>query len=158
VALIGPYNGMGHVLREQKRFEEARGYFRRALALAQESDDDVNMGVAYMNLGHCALLQGRLADAKHELVAALNILEQTSFWNGLARVYEYMADLNLRLSNWKQAIRCADKRIELARRHANLQMESSARKQKAEALKLATSGAETEAYVASIGGEERELE
>jgi tetratricopeptide (TPR) repeat protein len=137
VALVGPYNGMGHVLQDQKRYEEARHYFSRALALAQESDDNVNMGVAYMNLGHCALLQGRLADAKHELVMALNILEQTSFWNGLARVYEYMADLNLRLSNSAEAVRCAERRIELARRHANLPMESAARRQKATALGLA---------------------
>jgi serine/threonine protein kinase/Tfp pilus assembly protein PilF len=148
VALVGPYNGMGHVLREQKRYEEARGYFNRALALAQESDDDVNMGVAYMNLGHCALLQGRLADAKHELAMALNILEQTSFWNGLARVYEYMADLNLRLSNCAEAARCAERRIELARRHSNLRTESAARRQKAAALRLAGRDGEAAACLA----------
>ncbi len=144
VALVGPYNGLGHVLREQKRYKEARGYFRRALALAQESDDQVNMGVAYMNLGHCALLQGRLADAKNELAVSLNILEQTSFWNGLARVYEYMADLNLRLSNCAEAILCAEQRIELAQRHSNLRMESAAWRQKAEALKLAGKAAEAQ--------------
>lgn len=137
VALVGPYNGMGHVLRDQQRYAEARGYYSRALALAQESDDDVNIGVAHMNLGHCALLQGQLADAKHELVMAFNILEQTSFWNGLARVYEYMADMNLRLSNHAEAVRCAERRIELARRHSNRPMESEARRQKAQALRLA---------------------
>lgn len=137
VALVGPYNGMGHVLREQKRYDQARQYFRRALALAQESDDAVNMGVAYMNLGHCALLQGRLADAKHELAVAYNILEQSSFWNGLARVFEYMADLNLQLANCEEAMRCADRRLELASRHANTHMAAAAWRQKAEALRLA---------------------
>jgi tetratricopeptide (TPR) repeat protein len=150
VALIGPYNGMGHVLRAQQRYEEARAYFRRALALAQESDDGVNMGIAYMNLGHCALLQGRLSDAKHELAIALNILEQTSFWNGLGRVYEYMADLNLRLSNCAEAARCAERRIELARRHSNLQMELAGWRQKAEALNLAGRAAEAETCLARI--------
>ncbi len=155
VALVGPYNGMGNVLRAQKRYGEARGYFSRALALAQESDDDVNMGVAHMNLGHCALLQGQLADAKHELVMALNILEQTSFWNGLARVYEYMADLNLRLSNHAEAVRCTERRIELAQRHSNLRMESAARRQQAEALQLARCDVEPAAPRAG-GGEARE--
>jgi tetratricopeptide (TPR) repeat protein len=155
VGLIGSYNGMGHVLREQKRYEEARGYFRRALALAQESDDGVNMGVAYMNLGHCALNQGRLADAKHELAIALNILEQTSFWNGLARVYEYMADLNLRLSNCVEAIRCAERRIELARRHSNVRMETAGWRQKAEALRLAGRAADAEICLAHAAQEER---
>lgn len=154
VALVGPYNGMGHVLREQKRYEEARSYFRRALALAQESDDHVNMGIAYMNLGHCALLQGRLADAKHELAVALNILEPTSFWNGLARVYEYMADLNLRLSNCTEAIRCAERRIELAQRHSNMRMESAAWRQKAEALKLAGRSAEAYACLKRVSDRE----
>ena len=136
VPLIGPYNGMGHVLCEQKRYDDACSYFRRALALAQESDDYVNMGVAYMNLGHSALLQGRLDDAKHELATALNILEHTSFWNGLARVYEYMADLNLRLCNCAEAARCAEMRIELARRHSNVRMEAAARQQLEQARTL----------------------
>jgi tetratricopeptide (TPR) repeat protein len=144
VALIGPYNGLGHVRREQRRYDEACHYFRRALALAQESDDYVNIGVANMNLGHCALLDGRLDDAKHELAAALNILEQTSFWNGLARVYEYMADLNLRLSNWSEAARCAEQRIALARRHSNRRMEMAAWQQKAEALQRAGQSSEAE--------------
>ncbi|MBN2446479.1 MAG: tetratricopeptide repeat protein [Phycisphaerae bacterium] len=154
ISLIGPYNGMGHVLRDQKRYEEARSYFRRALALAQESDDRVNMGVAYMNLGHSALLQGRLADAKHELAIALNILEHTSFWNGLVRVYEYMADLNLKLSNCAEAVRCAEQRLELARRHSNAPMESDAWRQKARALELAGRKSEAAACLAHAGEHE----
>ena len=136
VSLIGPYNGLGHVLREQHRYEEARDYFHRALALAQESDDRVNAGVAYMNLGQCALKQGRLGDAKHELAVALNVLEHTKFWNGLARVYEYMAELNLTLGNGVEAARCAERRLELAQRHANAPMADAARKQKDRALRL----------------------
>ena len=150
VALIGPYNGMGHVLREEQRYDEARAYFQRALGLAQESDDDVNMGVAQMNLGHCALLQGRLADAKHELLIALNVLEKTSFWNGLARVYEHMAELNLRLSNFAEALRCAEMRLALAQRHENRHMEAAAGKQKATALKLAGRTDEAQQTLAEV--------
>lgn len=127
--LIGPYNGIGHVLRIRERYEEARAYFRRALSLSQESSDQVNMGVAYMNLGHCALLLGQLADAKYELAIALNVLEYTSFWNGLARVYDYMVQLNTRLENWTEAIRCAEQRIALAQRHGNSNIEKDAREQ-----------------------------
>ncbi len=137
VSLIGPYNGIGHVLREQKRYDEARRQFRRALTLAHEAEDFVNIGVAYMNLGHCAALQGRFSEAQRELTAALNILERTSFWNGLGRVYEYMADLNLELGHYTEAARCADLRIALARRHANLRMEAAAWRQKGSALERA---------------------
>lgn len=135
VALIGPYNGVGHVLRDQGRYDEARTYFRKALALAQEGEDVVNTGVAFMNLGHCALMKDRLADAKHELAVALNLLEGTTFWNGLARVYEYMAELNLKLENDREAARCAQRRVELAERHANRAMLAEAWRQKAEALR-----------------------
>jgi len=131
--LVGPYNGLGNVLRSQERYDEARNFFGRALALAQESDDAVNVGVAYMNLGHCASLQGRPVDARHELAVALNILERTRFWNGLARVYEYMADLNLRTGNLAEAGRCAAKRISLAQRHANRRVEADAWRQYARA-------------------------
>lgn len=137
VSLVGPYNGLGSVLRQQKRYSEARSYFQRALTLAQESEDGVNIGVAYMNLGQCAMLGGRLRDAKNELAMALNLLEDTSFWNGLARVYEFMADLNLRLGNAPEAVRCAERRVELAVRHGNLRIEASAWRQKAEALRMA---------------------
>ncbi len=133
VSLIGPYSGLGHVLREQQRYAEARRYFRRVLALAQESDDQVNLGVAYMNLGHCSLLQDRLSDAKHELAIALGTLEPTSFWNGLARVYDYMYQLNLRLGDRTEAIRCARQRYDLARRHDNQVIAEEAKRQCAEA-------------------------
>ena len=136
VSLVGPYNGMGNVLREEGRLDEAIAYHQRALALAQESDDRVNVGICYVYLGRCAAHQNRLADAKRDLAAALNILEETSFWNGLARVYESMAELNLRLGDWAEAARCADKRIDLARQHANHRMEAAAWRQKAAALEL----------------------
>jgi len=134
-ALIAPYHGLGNVLREQRQYDEARDYFQRALGLARECDDVVNIGVAYMNLGRCALLQGRLADAKHELAIALNVLERTSFWNGLARVYQVMAELNLRLSDRVEAGRCSEELMRLARRHANRRMEAAAWRLKAAVLR-----------------------
>jgi tetratricopeptide (TPR) repeat protein/TolB-like protein len=150
-ALIGPYNGLGHVLRERERYGEARTHFRRALALAQESDDLVNAGIAYINLGRCALLQGRHADAKHELALALNLLEPTHFWNGLARVYEHMTELNLALGDYAEAVRCADCRMELAQRHANRRIAQAARQQKAEALRRAQRVQEAELCLAGGG-------
>ncbi len=145
VSAIAPLNGLGHVARTQERYDQAREHFRRALRLAQESEDLVNVGVAYMNLGHCALLQGQIAEAKDELAVALNVLEQTSFWNGLARVYEHMGDLNLRLSNWMEAVRCADRRIDLAQRHANRSTESAAWRQRAQALRALGRAADADA-------------
>jgi serine/threonine-protein kinase len=147
-SLIGPYNGMGNILGGQGRHEEAAEYYRRALALAEESDDRVNAGICHMYLGRFALAQGRTGDAKHELALSLNILEETRFWNGLARVYESMADMNLHLKNSTEARRCADKRIELARLHSNRRMEAAAWKQKAAACNLAGCRAEAAACLA----------
>ena len=90
-----------------------------------------------MHLGRCASLAGQFAEAKNEFALALNALEETSFWNGLARVYEHIAEMHLRLGHYDEAARCADQRIELARRHANRRMETSAWHQKAEALRRA---------------------
>lgn len=140
--LVGPYNGMGNVLTDQKRYEEARVYYRRALALATEIGDRTSVGTTHMHLGRCAALEGRFADAKHEFTMALNALEETRFWNGLARAYEYIAEMHLQLSNVDEAIRCADKRIELARQHKNVRMEAAAWLQKADALKRAGRAAE----------------
>jgi tetratricopeptide (TPR) repeat protein len=65
---------------------------------------------------------------------ALNALEETRFWNGLARAYEYIAEMHVQLGDFAEAARCADKRIELARQHANVRMEAAAWLQKADAL------------------------
>ena len=133
-ALVGPYNGLGNVMVEQQRYDEARDYYRRALTLAQEIGDRTNTGVSHMHLGRCASLQGEFSDAKNEFTRALNVLEGTSFWNVLARTYEYMAEMNLRLGHYSETIRCADRKIELARRHSNWTMEVAAWRQKAGAL------------------------
>lgn len=135
--LVGPYNGMGNVLLEQKRYAEARGYYRRALALAAEVGDRTTVGTTHMHLARCAALEGRFAEAKHEFTMTLGALEETRFWNGLARAYEYMAEMNLQLGDCDEALRCTEKRIELARQHANLRMESAAWIQKAESLRKA---------------------
>jgi tetratricopeptide (TPR) repeat protein len=95
-----------------------------------------------MHLGRCAMLRENFGEAKYEFTMALNALEETSFWNGLARVYEYIADLNLRLQNWDEAVRCAERRIELARQHSNARMERAGWLQKADALRRAGRGDE----------------
>ena len=136
-SLVGPYNGMGNVLVEQRRYVEARGFYRRALALAAELENRTSVGITHVHLGRCAALEGRFAEAKHEFTMALNVLEETRFWNGLARAYEYIAEMNLQLGNCDEAVRCADKRIELARQHSNVRMESAAWIQKAESLRKA---------------------
>lgn len=137
VWLIGPYNGLGHVLRELGRAEEAREYFQKALGLAQAAGDRVNMGVAYTNLAHVDLALQRPEDAQNELALALSLLEETSFWNGLSRVYEYMAELNLQRGQAAEALRCAGRRIELCRRHANAKLEAQAFRQQAAAYRMA---------------------
>jgi serine/threonine protein kinase/tetratricopeptide (TPR) repeat protein len=147
-ALVGPYNGLGNVLVEQGRFAEARTYYRRALALAEEIGDRTIVGTTHMHLGRAATLEERFSDAKHEFTMALNALEETRFWNGLARAYEYIADLHLRLGNFDEVVRCADKRIELARQHSNLRMEAAAWRQKAESLRRAGRVEEAEACLA----------
>lgn len=140
VALIGPYNGLGTVLTEQGRCDEARDYYRRALALAEELGDRANIGTSHMHLGHSAVLLGRYDEAKQEFALALNTLEQTAFWNGLARLYEYMANMNLRLGRGNEAARCAQRRAELARQHANQRIEAAAWRQLAQALEMLGDG------------------
>ena len=82
---------------------------------------------------------------------ALNALEETSFWHGLARVYEHTAEMNLQLGNLAEVERCADKRIELARRHSNRRTEQAAWRQKAEALRRAGRTTEAETCLAHAG-------
>lgn len=143
-SLMGPYNGAGNVLVEQGRFAGARGYYRQSLAIAEEIGDRISAGMTHTHLGRCAALEECFAEAQHEFTMALNALEETRFWNGLARAYEYIADMNLRLGNLDEAVRCSEQRIELARQHDNARMESAAWQQKADALERLGRHAEAE--------------
>ncbi len=136
VSLVAPYNGLGGVLLEQERHEESADYYGKALALAQQMGDLAKIGVSHMNLGRVAALGRDFVTAKTEFAAAFHALEQTGFWNGLARWYEYVADMNMQLANYREAVLCAEKRVESARAHSNRAMEAAAWRQKAEALSL----------------------
>jgi len=59
-----------------ERYEEARRYYGRALALATEIGDRTSVGTTHMHLGRCAALEGRFAEAKHEFTMALNALRK----------------------------------------------------------------------------------
>ncbi len=154
LSLIGPYSGLGNVLLDQRRYAEARTYYEKALSLAQEINDRTNIGTSHMHLGNCAVQQGDFALAKREYALALNALEETSFWNGLARVYEHVADLNQRLGNFDEAIRCSQRRIDLARQHKNRRMESAGWTQMAAAYKMLGRETEAAACVAQAGAGE----
>lgn len=136
VSLVAPYNGLGNVLLEQKRYGEARRHHEQALAWAHQIGDRAKIGVSHMNVGRCAALEGDFTTAKHEFTMAVNALEETSFWNGLTRAYEYIADMHIELKNFEDAIRFANRRIELAGQHSNRSMEAAAWRQKAKALEL----------------------
>lgn len=133
VSLMWPYNGMGSVLLKQQRYTEAREYYQRALALAEEIGDRVQTGVSQMNLGRCACLLEEFEEAQSKFDAALAILQGTDFWNGLTLVYEYLAEMHLRMDSLPKALACIAQRIDLARRHGNNRMEAEACEQKARA-------------------------
>ena len=133
VSLVWPYNGMGSVLLKQDRFCEAEEYYNRALILAQEVGDRVNVGVSHMNLGRCSCLMGRFTVAQDRFDEALNTLEGTDFWNGLALVYEHLAEMYLLTDRVDEALRSIDQRIGLAGKHHNNHMEAEAWEQKAKA-------------------------
>jgi tetratricopeptide (TPR) repeat protein len=135
--LANPYNGMGNVQVEQGRFDEGRWYYQHALVIATEMGDRATIGSTHMHLGRCAASQQRFTEAKDEFTMALNAFEETRFSTALARAYEYMTDINLQLGDYDEAICCADKRVSLARQHANARMEAAAWMQKAESLKRA---------------------
>lgn len=136
-SLVGPYNGVGNVLVEQGRYAEARDYYRRALALADEIGDRVSVATTRLHLGRAAALEKKVAEAQLEFTIALGALEETGFWSGLARAYEYIADLNIGLGDAEDALRCIERRIQLARQHKNPKTEAAAWQQRAGALERA---------------------
>ena len=136
VTMIWPYNGMGSVLLKLELHQQAKEYYLRALALSDELGDRVNVGISQMNLGRCACLMNRYDDADVHFSKALHELEQTSFWNGLTIVYEYLAEMRLIQERVDEALECIEKRVDLAQRHHNNRMEAEAWEQKARAFEL----------------------
>ncbi len=139
VAMVWPYNGMGSVLFKQGRFVEAMEYHERALHLAEEVADRVMVGVSQMNLGRCATKLDRLEQAEIWFHSALGTLESTGFWNGLALVHEYMADMYIQQQRLAEAMATVDHRIDVTHRHGNRRMEAQAWEQKAKIFELSES-------------------
>lgn len=155
-SLIGPFNGLANVLREQGRLDDARSLHRQAIRLAMEAEDSVNVGVGYMYLGRCESQCQRYTQAKRSFAVAVNVLEGTRFWNGLTRLFGFLAEMNLQLRDGHEALRCADRVIELAQRHMNKRLEETGRRQRDQALELievpaAASDETKEAAVVSFG-------
>ncbi len=135
-SMVWPYNGMGSVLLKQGRVAEAREYHQRALGLAEELGDRVMVGISQMNLGRCACLADDYVAAERCFEDALAALQRTRFWNGLALVYEHMAEMYLRQGRAERALETIGERIEVACRHGNRRMEAEAWEQKARAFEM----------------------
>ncbi|MGE3181540.1 MAG: tetratricopeptide repeat protein [Phycisphaerae bacterium] len=137
LALIGPYNGLGNALVERDALDAAEQYFRKALAIAQEMRDQPNLGMTYVHLGSLHRQQGLRNLAQQDYALAMSALEGTAFWSGFAKLYDAMAELNLELKQPQEAIRCVDRRIELARQQRNRRAEADAWLQRSRAQHLA---------------------
>jgi tetratricopeptide (TPR) repeat protein len=83
----------------------------------------VNIGASRLNLGRCACLLNSLDVAKDELMQALEILEETSYWNGLAVAHQYLAEMYLMAADHDLAEQHARMGIELSDRHKNRRMQ-----------------------------------
>jgi tetratricopeptide (TPR) repeat protein len=85
----------------------------------------------------------RYDQARAELDLARETLSETSFWNGLAVVYELLGDLHIQCGRPDEALEVVEKRLQLARAHNNTRLEATAWEQKAHAHHVA--GREAEA-------------
>lgn len=135
--LISPYNGRGEVALQRGRYQEATQHYQTALEWATKTEDQVNVGICHVNLGRCACHLGALDRAEEHFRTALGLLESTSFWHGLALVYEHQAELHLLRDRVDAALQGIEERIKLAQRHKNRRIESAAWEQKARAYEIA---------------------
>jgi len=130
-SLMAPYNGRGEIALQQGRWSDALDCYRQALDWAVKLSDRVNIGLCHTNLGRCYVQMQDYDLAEQHLQEAVANLAATDFPNGIALAFEQLAELHLRCDRLEAALESIDRRIGLARRHANRHMEAAAWEQKA---------------------------
>jgi CHAT domain-containing protein len=99
---------IGHVYEELKQANRALQYYRDALLLSERSSDPVAKAMIHNNLAHLYRNLGDLANAKHEVEAALGIIEtqranvlsqdlRTSYFATVRSTYEFYIDILMRM-------------------------------------------------------------
>ncbi len=136
-SLISPHNGRGEIALQQGRHNDALQFYRQALTWARELNDRVNTGICHTHIGRCHAHMGDYDLAEQHLTTALEALGATEFWNGITFAYEQLAELHLCRKQPDAAFECVEKRIDLARRHANRHVEAAAWEQKSRAFEMA---------------------
>jgi len=88
------YQRLGYVYKVKGAAEESRDRYRRALALCQESDDDLIAGVAGYGLADLLREQGEFERSEALFDESMERIEQTGYRSGMAEARLYRARLH----------------------------------------------------------------
>ena len=109
-----PLNNIGEIYKDRGEYRKAIQYYAESLRLGIVAQNLQFMGVANIGLGEAWLRLEEYRKSQKYLDEALRIFKQIAFLEGEARVYQFMSEIALHYGNHGEAIRYANKSLELA--------------------------------------------
>lgn len=102
-SIAASYNYIGDIYRMQKRYQEALGYYEKAMKVGQGPVETNGIGQIYSGIGQVMYYEARYEDAKHNLERAKECLEKNGYRWGLERAETYLAMTCLKMGQQEEA-------------------------------------------------------
>mgnify|MGYP002777219917 CR=1 FL=1 len=111
--LSKPLSFIGLAYANKGAYNQSAEYHERAIQIAQEQQDSVQLGFGYNNLGRMFFDGGDVERATTNLVQAKEIFEQLNDKSGLAYVYRSLANIYNSQRDFNQAVAMSAKALKL---------------------------------------------
>jgi tetratricopeptide (TPR) repeat protein len=107
------YNNIGNIYSSKKDPATGEKYYLKGLALAEQKDDDINIGVICNNLGKLGIERNDYPTAYKYLMRSLHAREKINDKSGMARSYNFLASYYQATDSLNQALEYSKKALDL---------------------------------------------
>ncbi len=98
------YQNLGHIMYDQKKFEEAIKTYRIALDLSEKKGDETQIVKLLKNIAQCSLEWGKISQARNAITQSIKIALRNNQNNELAESYNTLGNIERAAKNYQLAI------------------------------------------------------
>ncbi len=99
----GLYNNIGNIYLSKKELSTAEKYYLKGLAIAEQKNDNINLGIICNNLGKVEIQRKNYAKAYEYLIKSLEARKLVNDKSGIAKSYYYLSNYFSEVKDFEQA-------------------------------------------------------
>lgn len=110
----GLYNNIGNIYESKDELEKAEEYYLKGLALAENKNDERNIGIICNNLGNLELQKQEYQKSLEFLLKSLDARQKINDKSGIAKSYYHLSLYYQKLLEFEKALEFAQKALEIS--------------------------------------------